>query len=159
MASTVFEGDLRHETARFGIVVSRWNDLVTRRLLDGALGALARYDVGDDRVEVVWVPGCWETPLAADALLRTGRVQAVICVGAILRGETPHAEYLASTVSHSLNRLAAERGMPVSWGVLTCDTLDQALERAGSKMGNKGAEAALAALEMVSLLDKVKQGG
>ena len=159
MPSTVFEGDLRHDTARFGIVVSRWNDLITRRLLDGAIGALARYGVANERVEVVWVPGCWETPLAAEMLLDTGRVQAVVCVGAILRGETPHAEYLSSTVSHSLNRLATDRKVPVSWGILTCDTLDQALERAGSKMGNKGAEAALAALEMVSLLDKVKQGG
>ncbi|GMV36395.1 MAG: 6,7-dimethyl-8-ribityllumazine synthase [Fimbriimonadales bacterium] len=159
MPTTVFEGDLRHDTARFGIVVSRWNDLVTRRLLDGALGALCRYGIGDERIEVAWVPGCWEQPLAAEALLATGRVQAVICVGAILRGETPHAEYLASTVSHALNRLASQCKAPVSWGILTCDTLDQALERAGSKMGNKGAEAALAALEMVSLLDKVKQGG
>ena len=155
MPVTVWEGDLKHETARFGIVVSRWNDLVTRRLLDGALGAFVRYGVTEERLEVFWVPGCWEMPVVADRVLSSGHVHAVVCLGAILRGETPHAEYLAASVSKELSRVSVDRRAPISWGILTCDNLEQALERAGSKMGNKGSEAAIAALETLSLLNKL----
>jgi 6,7-dimethyl-8-ribityllumazine synthase len=158
MPITVHEGDLRSESARFGIVVSRWNELVTRKLLDGAVGALTRYGITEDRIEIAWTPGSWEIPLAAQALARSGRVKAVVCLGTIIQGETPHADLLAAAASSTLSQLALETGIPIGWGILTCANLDQALARAGAKMGNKGAEAAVAALEMVSLLEKTAGG-
>jgi 6,7-dimethyl-8-ribityllumazine synthase len=158
MSPKAVEGGLQSGSARIGVIVSRWNELVTRRLLDGALATLARQGVPEDRVEVIWAPGCWEIPLAAQALARTGRVNAAACLGAILKGETPHAEHLAAAVSAGLSRVSLDTGLPIAWGILTCDNLDQALARAGAKMGNKGSEAAMAALEMISLLERISRG-
>jgi 6,7-dimethyl-8-ribityllumazine synthase len=140
---------------RFAIVVSRWNELVTKELLDGALDELAAH--GDPTVEVVQVPGTWELPIAVRGLVtrKQKRPNAVIALGCILQGQTTHAKLLGGDVSSALMGLQTAHGIPVTWGVLTPDTMEQALERAGMKHGNKGREAALAAIEMASLLDNL----
>lgn len=139
---------------RFAIVVSRWNELVTKELLEGALAELKRY--GDPEVEVVHVPGTWEIPPVVRALLtRESKPQAVIALGCILQGQTPHAKLLGADVGAALMNLQVETGVPIAWGVLTPDTQEQALDRAGMKHGNKGREAAQAAVEMVSVLEQV----
>jgi 6,7-dimethyl-8-ribityllumazine synthase len=138
--------------ARFAIVVARFNDVVTRKLLDGAVATLAENGVGDDRIDVVRVPGSFEIPLAADRLAGSGRYAAVICLGAVVQGETLHHEYINAQVSRAIMQIGLRTGVPVLFGVLTTRNMDQALDRAGGKTGNKGSEAALAALEMVSLL-------
>lgn len=139
---------------RFTIVVSRWNELVTKQLLEGALDELEVH--GAENVEVVHVPGTWEMPVAIAALLkRENRPDAVVALGCILQGQTTHAKLLGADVGSALMSLQTEYGVPISWGVLTPDTMEQALERAGMKHGNKGREAALAAIEMASLLDNL----
>jgi len=137
---------------RFAIVVSRYNDSVTTKLLRGAQEALAQADMPCDAVDVVWVPGAFELPVAADRLARSGEFAAVICLGAVIRGETPHDQYINRAVSHFLMEIGVRTGVPVLFGVLTCDTLEQAIHRAGGHHGNKGAEAASAAVEMAQLL-------
>lgn len=142
---------------RFAILVSRWNELVTKQLLDGALDELARH--GDPEVEVVHVPGTWEMPLAARTLLDrpdTTRPDAIVALGCIMQGATTHAQLLAGDVAGNLMRIQVERGVPIAWGILTPDNQEQALERAGMKIGNKGREAALAAVEMASLLENIQ---
>jgi 6,7-dimethyl-8-ribityllumazine synthase len=152
----VIEGDLRSAAgARFAIVVARFNDVVTRKLLDGALATLAEYGVADDRITVVWAPGSFEIPLIADGLARSGRFAAVICLGAVVQGETLHHKYINAEVSRALMEIGIDTGIPVLFGVLTCRNMEQAMDRAGGKAGNKGSEAALAALEMVGLLQKL----
>jgi 6,7-dimethyl-8-ribityllumazine synthase len=158
MAITTLEGDLHAVTGRFGIIVARWNELVTRKLLEGAASTLTRYGIPATHIEAVWVPGCWEVPIAAREMAMTGRFQALIALGTILQGETPHAQGLASALSDGLSRVSLDAGVPITWGILTCDNLDQALGRAGAKMGNKGSDAALAAIEMVSVLKKIREG-
>ena len=148
-----YRGELRAEGRRFGIVVSRFNDLITRPLLAGAEDCLLRHGVAEDAIEAVWVPGAWELPVATRALAATGRFDALIALGALIRGATPHFDYIASGATHGLSAVAAETGTPVSNGLLTTDTIEQAIERAGTKAGNKGWDAALAAIEMVSVLD------
>jgi 6,7-dimethyl-8-ribityllumazine synthase len=133
---------------RFGVVVTRWNEIVTKELLEGALDTLAAH--GDPEVVVVRTPGSWELPLAAKRLIETHQVDAVVALGCILQGETGHAKLLAADVARALMDLQMATGVPVAWGVLTPDTAGQALERAGLKMGNKGREAALAAVEMAA---------
>lgn len=160
----VFQGEPAYPTARFGIVVSRWNSGITNKLLDEALEALKRVGVPEERIEVAWVPGSWEIPLAARRFVETRRVHAIVCLGSILKGETRHDVELAETVATVVASLCMESGIPITWGVLHCDTEQQAMERAGGteigvKGGNKGAEAALAAAEMVSLLDQMVEGG
>ena len=150
MPQTV-EGQLLAGDSRFAIVVSRFNELVTRSLLTGALDTLARHGGGDDSATVVWVPGSFEAPQVADRLARSGRYAAVICLGAVIQGETDHHEYINHAVAQSLVQIARETGVPIAFGILTCQSLEQALNRAGGKAGNKGAEAALAAIEMASL--------
>lgn len=145
------EGRLLASDAQFAVVVSRFNELVTRSLLTGALDTLARHGASDDRITVVWVPGSFEVPQAADRLAKSGDYAAVICLGAVIQGETDHHEYINHAVAQSLVQIARETGVPVTFGILTCGTLEQALNRAGGKAGNKGAEAALAAIEMASL--------
>jgi 6,7-dimethyl-8-ribityllumazine synthase len=136
---------------RFGVVVSRFNRSVTAPLLAGALEALAVHGVADDDVVVAHVPGAFEIPFAADALARTGRYDAVVCLGAVVRGETPHFEYICAEVTRGVGRVAAEHRLPVAFGVLTTDTIEQALARAGEGHGNKGYEAAVTAIEMARL--------
>lgn len=151
----VIEGELLAGDGQYAVVVSRFNELVTRRLLDGALDTLRRHGGDPSRATVVWVPGSFEIPLAADRLARSGKFVAVICLGAVIQGETTHHEYINHQVAAGLQRAALETGIPLTFGVLTCSTLEQALDRAGGKSGNKGHEAALAAIEMVSLLGRI----
>jgi 6,7-dimethyl-8-ribityllumazine synthase len=146
-----YEGVLDAKGVRFGLVVSRFNDLLTARLLEGALDCLARHGARDEDLVVVRVPGAWELPMAAAKLAGTDRCDAVIALGVLVRGATPHFEYLAAETAKGLAQVALDRGVPVAFGVLTTDTLEQAVERAGSKAGNKGWQAAQAAIEMVQL--------
>jgi len=136
---------------RFALAVSRFNDLLTGRLMDGALDCLARHGARDEDITVVKVPGSWELPLVAERLAVSGKVDAVIGLGVLIRGATPHFDYLAAETAKGLAQVALSSGIPVSFGVLTCDSLEQALERSGSKAGNKGWQAAQAAIEMVQL--------
>ncbi len=145
-------GQLTGNGHRFAIAVARFNELVTRRLLEGAIDALTRHGVRPEDIEVAWVPGSFELPVAAQALAETGRFSAVICLGAVVRGATPHFEYVASQAAAGISRVGLESRLPVIFGVVTAETQEQALERAGGKVGNRGAEAALAALEMANLL-------
>jgi 6,7-dimethyl-8-ribityllumazine synthase len=149
----VLEGVLQDSGGRFAVVVSRFNSFITQRLLDGALDALARHGVDvDTRVDVVWAPGSFEIPIVCQKLARSGRYQAVIALGCVIRGGTPHFDYVAAEVSKGVAAVSLETGVPVAFGVLTTDNVEQAVDRAGTKMGNKGAEAALSALEMANLL-------
>ncbi len=144
-------GPLEGRELRFGIVVSRFNRSVTAPLLAGALEGLAAHGVADEDVVVAHVPGAFEIPFAADALARTGKYHAIICLGAVVRGETPHFDYICSEVTRGVGRIVAEQRLPVAFGVLTTDTIEQALARAGEGHGNKGYEAAVTAIEMVQL--------
>ncbi|GIW51273.1 MAG: 6,7-dimethyl-8-ribityllumazine synthase [Gemmatimonadales bacterium] len=148
----------RRNRRRVVVVVSRYNEGVTRRLLEGALQTLAEAGWGGDRVDVVWVPGAFELPLAVDRALSTGRYRLAVALGAVVRGETPHFEYVSRAAAEGLSRVAIDRGLPVGFGVLTCDTLEQALARAGGDAGNKGSEAAAAALEMLGVIEGLEDG-
>jgi len=151
----VFEGDLIGSGIKIGIVVSRFNELLSSRLLLGAQDALTRHDVDPGAVDVAWVPGAFEIPLACRRLAESGHYDAVIAVGAVIRGATPHFEYVAAEVSKGVAKVSLDTGVPVSFGVITADTIEQAVERAGSKQGNKGWDAALGAIEMVKLLNAI----
>ena len=153
------EGDLSAAGMKFAIVVARWNAVITERLLEGALDALLRSGAKRADIEVVRVPGAWEIPAAARAVANAGRVDAIITLGCLLRGETAHYEAIYNEVARGIGQSQQETGIPHSFGVLTCETLEQALNRAGIKAGNKGFEAAIAAIEMVSLHRKLQQGG
>jgi len=152
LAGTTFEGRLRGEGLSIAIVVSRFNDLITRQLLAGAEDSLRCHDVEAERVDVAWVPGSFEIPVVARKLAESGRYQAVVCLGAVIRGETPHFEYVASQVSSGIARVGLETGVPAIFGIITADSLEEALERAGGKMGNKGYDAAVSAIEMANLM-------
>jgi len=153
------EGDLSAAGMRFAIVVSRWNAVVTDRLLDGALDALLRSGAERNDIEIVRVPGAWEIPAAGRACAASGRVDGIVTLGCLLRGETAHYEAIYNEVARGIGQSQQETGIPHSFGVLTCENLEQALDRAGIKSGNKGFEAAIAAIEMVSLKKKIEQGG
>ena len=146
------EGKAGQTPGRIGIVVSRYNDQITGNLLDGALQTLAEHDVPEQAITVAWVPGAWEVPIVADRLARCGDFAAVICLAAVIRGETSHDQYINQQVSQSLGRIALESGIPTMFGVLTCHSLEQAIQRSGGRVGNKGSECALAALEMADLM-------
>ena len=148
----VHEGALEGRGRRVAVVVSRFNDVVTSRLLEGALAALRRHGVGDEDVEVAWTPGALEIPLAAQRLARSEQFDAIVCLGAVIRGDTAHFDYVAGGCAQGVQRVALETGVPCTFGVLTTETLEQALDRAGGKHGNKGWDAAEAALEMADLL-------
>jgi 6,7-dimethyl-8-ribityllumazine synthase len=152
-------GDLGGEGRRVGIVVSRFNDFITRRLLDGARDCLVRHGVTEERIEVAWVPGAWEIPGALRRLEALGRFDALIALGCVIRGATPHFEYVSSGVAHGVAAIGSAADVPVVFGVLTTDTVEQAVERAGTKAGNKGWESALAALEMANLYDRLADRG
>ena len=149
---STYEGKLLAEGLRFAIVASRFNELIVRRLLGGALDALKRHGAAEDSIDTAWVPGGFELPLVAGKLADSGRYDAVICIGAIIRGATPHFEFVASEAAKGIAQVALRTGMPVIYGVLTADTIEQAIERAGTKAGNRGTDAALAAIEMANLL-------
>jgi len=142
---------------RFAIVVARFNSFITERLLAGALDALERSGCAESDIEIVKVPGSWEMPVVARELASRKRHDAIICLGAVIRGETPHFDYVAGTAAKGLAQVAAETGVPVAFGVLTCNTLEQAIDRAGAKGGNKGFDAAMTAIEMADLLCKLRE--
>lgn len=149
---TYYEGTAADGSGgRFAVVVSRYNDSITRKLLDGALATLGSHRVDENEIDVAWVPGAWEIPVVAQRLARSGRYVAVVCLGAVIRGETTHDQYINQQVSHSLGQISLDANIPVLFGVLTCNTMEQAIHRSGGNVGNKGSECAEAALEMVHL--------
>jgi 6,7-dimethyl-8-ribityllumazine synthase len=153
----IIEGQLSATGLRFAIVVSRFNSFITERLLAGATDALRRTGAADDMVDVVKVPGSWEVPLVAGELARQHRYDAVICLACVIRGDTPHFDYVAGEAAKGVAHVATETGVPVAFGVLTTNTLEQAIDRAGAKGGNKGADAAMTAIEMANLMRTLRQ--
>ncbi|OGP61503.1 MAG: 6,7-dimethyl-8-ribityllumazine synthase [Deltaproteobacteria bacterium RBG_13_61_14] len=153
--SKVIEGKLEAKGLKFAVVVSRFNDFICQRLLEGCLDALKRHGANENDITVVRVPGSFEIPLAAQKLAASKEYDAVVCVGAVIRGGTPHFEYVAAEVTKGVAQVALATGVPVTLGVITTDNLEQAIERAGSKSGNKGADAALAAIEMARVLKQI----
>lgn len=151
-----FEGRLVAGDYKFGIVVSRFNEFISKNLLSGALDSLKRHEAADDNIDVAWVPGSFEIPLVAQKLAVSGKYDAVICLGAVIRGSTPHFDYVAAEVSKGVARVGLETGVPVTFGIITADTLEQALDRAGAKAGNKGWQAALSAIEMANLMSSIE---
>lgn len=151
----IVEGVLDASGKKFAIVVSRWNQFIVGKMLEGALDALKRHKANDDDITIVYCPGSFEIPLVCKRLAQSKQYDAVIALGAVIRGATPHFDYIASEVAKGIAQVNLETGVPVVFGVLTTDTIEQAIERAGSKSGNKGFDAALAAIEMVSLFDKI----
>ena len=151
----VFEGMLLGEGLKFGVVISRFNEFVTKKLLDGAKDALLRHGVSEGDIDVAWVPGSFEIPLVAKKLAQTKKYDAIICLGAVIRGETPHHEYIATEVTKGIAKIGLEYELPVSFGIITADSLEQAIERAGTKAGNRGADAAVDAIEMANLIKSV----
>jgi 6,7-dimethyl-8-ribityllumazine synthase len=151
----ILEANLIAEGKKFGIVVSRFNDFITAKLVDGALDALVRCGAADQDIEVAKVPGAFEIPLLAKKMAGSGRYDAVICLGAVIRGSTPHFDYVSAEVSKGVAAASMETEMPVIFGVITTDTIEQAIERAGTKAGNKGFAAAMAAVEMANLMQKL----
>ncbi|MCK4723856.1 MAG: 6,7-dimethyl-8-ribityllumazine synthase [Dehalococcoidia bacterium] len=149
--SKSYEGTLLGEGLRFGIVLSRFNEFITTRLLEGAQDALVRHGVKEDDIEVARTPGSFEIPLIAKKMAESGKYAAIICLGAVIRGGTPHFEYIAAEVTKGIAQVGLQTGMPVIYGVITADTLEQAIERAGTKMGNAGSDAAVSAIEMANL--------
>lgn len=152
----IVEGKVSAEGLRFAIVVSRFNDFISSRLMEGAMDALVRHGANEDQVSLIKVPGAFEIPLVAKKLAESGNYHAVICLGAVIRGSTPHFDYVAAEVSKGIAAVALESKVPVTFGVLTTDNLEQAIERAGSKSGNKGWDAAMAAMEMANLFKELK---
>jgi len=153
----VIEGQLTAAGLKFAIVVSRFNGFVSERLLGGALDALTRTGGQPDDIEVVKVPGSWELPVIVRELAQQNKHDAIICLAAVIRGDTPHFDYLAGEVVKGIGHVAIDSGVPVSFGVLTCNTLEQAIDRAGAKSGNKGFDAAMAAIEMANLMRQLRQ--
>ena len=148
----IYEGKLVSEGLKFGIVVGRFNAFIGEKLLSGALDMLKRHGVNEDDIDIAWAPGAFEIPLIAKKLVKKGTYDAVICLGAVIKGSTPHFDYVSGEVSKGIAQVTLESEIPVAFGVLTTDTIEQAIERAGTKAGNKGADAAMTALEMANLL-------
>jgi 6,7-dimethyl-8-ribityllumazine synthase len=155
--SKVFEGRLSAAGLRFAVIVSRFNSFITERLLAGAMDALIRTGAAEDQIDIIKVPGSWEIPLVAGELARQHTYDALICLSAVIRGETPHFDYVAAEAAKGVAHVAAETGVPVAFGVLTTNTLEQAIDRAGAKSGNKGFDAAMTAIEMANLLRALRQ--
>lgn len=151
----VYQGKLTAEGLKFGIVISRFNEFITGRLLEGARDCLVRHGAAEDDIEVAWVPGAWEIPAVAERLSRGKKYSAVICLGAVIKGETSHWQYISAQVTRGIAGAGRESGVPVIFGVITPDTLEQAIERAGTKAGNKGFQAALSAIEMANLFKEL----
>lgn len=151
----LFEGVLLGEGLKIGVVISRFNEFITSKLLAGTKDALLRHGVNQDNIDVAWVPGAFEIPLVAKNLAQSKRYDAVICLGAVIRGATPHFEYVAAEVTKGIAKVGLDTGLPVSYGIITADTLEQAIERAGTKAGNKGFDAAVDTIEMVNLLRSI----
>ena len=152
----IYEGDLNSNGLKFGVVVSRFNSFITTKLLDGALDSIKRHGGNLDDVDVVWSPGAFETPSIAKKLADSGRYDALICIGAVIRGATPHFDYVAGESAKGIAQVTLNTGVPIIYGIITTDTIEQAIERAGTKAGNKGAEAAETAIEMANLNRQLK---
>jgi 6,7-dimethyl-8-ribityllumazine synthase len=152
---STFEGQLVARDYKFGIVVSRFNEFISKSLLSGAIDSLKRHEAPDANIDVAWVPGSFEIPLVANKMASSGKYDAVICLGAVIRGNTPHFDYVAAEVSKGIARVGLDTGVPVAFGIITADTLEQAVDRAGAKAGNKGWQAALTAIEMANLLSSM----
>ncbi|MFB0525843.1 MAG: 6,7-dimethyl-8-ribityllumazine synthase [bacterium] len=148
----VHAGKMLAKGKNFGIVVSRFNEFISQKLLDGALDALRRHDADEERIEIFWVPGSFEIPWAARKMALSKKYDAILCLGAVIRGDTPHFDYIASEVAKGIAQTSLSTGVPTLFGIITADNLEQAIERAGTKAGNKGAQAALSAIELVNLL-------
>jgi len=156
---TTFEGKLGGKGMKFALVVGRFNEMISTRLYEGALDCLRRHDVREADVDAAWVPGAFEMPLVARTLAESGRYDAVLCLGAVIRGGTPHFEYVAAEAAKGIAKVTLDTGVPVVFGVLTTDTIEQAVERAGTKAGNKGWSAAATALEMANLMRTLPRAG
>ena len=152
----VIEGDMLAGGLSFAIVVSRWNEFLTKELLAGALDALRRHGADESKITVAWVPGSFEIPVAVQALAKSGKYDGIVALGAVIRGATTHYDHIAGAVTSGLSRIALDSGLPVAFGVLTVESIEQGIERSGSKAGNKGAEAALVAVEMANLLKGIR---
>lgn len=152
----VFEGKLKADGIRIGIVAARFNEFITSRLVGGAMDALKRHGASEDDIDIAWVPGAFEIPLTASAMASSGKYDAVICLGAVIRGNTSHYDYVCAEVSKGIAQVSLTSGVPVMFGVLTTENIEQAIERAGTKAGNKGFECAVSAVEMVNLLKEMK---
>ena len=157
--ANILEGKITAKGLRFGIVVARFNEFITGRLLDGALDMLERHEASPEAIDVAWVPGAFEIPLLARKMAESGRYDAVICLGAVIRGATSHYDYVCSEVAKGVAQAGFSSGVPVIFSVVTTETIEQAVERAGTKAGNKGADGALAAMEMANLLRTMGEGG
>lgn len=153
----VYEGKLLAKGFKFGIVVGRFNEFITNKLLGGALDALKRHGAEEANVEAAWVPGAFEIPVVAQSMARSGKYDAVICLGAVIRGATPHFDYVCAEVSKGIAKVSLDTGLPAIFGIITADSIEQAIERAGTKAGNKGWDAAVSAIEMVNLLKELKR--
>jgi len=151
----ITQGMLLGKGLKFGLVISRFNEFITKKLLEGAQDALLRHGVNQEDIEIAWVPGTFEIPLIAKKLAQTKKYDAVICLGAVVRGGTPHFEYIAAEVTRSIGTVGLDTELPVIYGVITADTIEQAIERAGTKMGNRGFEAAVNAIEMANLVKSI----
>ena len=154
--SKVYEGMLQGKGLKLAIVIARFNEFITGKLLDGAQDAMKRHGVGESDVDIAWAPGSFEIPLVAKKLAETKKYDAVICLGAVIRGATPHFEYVANEVSKGIAKVGLDAGIPVTYGIITADNLEQAIERAGTKAGNRGFDAAVNAIEMANLLKDIK---
>ncbi|GAB5045633.1 6,7-dimethyl-8-ribityllumazine synthase [Thermodesulfovibrio sp. TK110] len=152
----IIEGKLDAHGLKFGIVVSRFNEFITSRLLEGAIDALIRHGACETDIEIVRVPGSFEIPIITKKLAQSGKFNAIICLGSLIRGATPHFDYIAAEVSKGIALVGLETGIPVSFGIITADTIEQAIERAGSKSGNKGWDAAMVAIEMAKVMEQLK---
>ncbi len=152
----VYEGKLSGEGLKFAIVISRFNQFLTGKLLDGAMDALKRHGVDGESIEVAWVPGAFEMPLVAKRMAESKKYDAVVCLGAVVRGATPHFDYVAGEAAKGIAQVSLSTSVPTIFGVITCDTLEQAIERAGTKSGNKGFDAVISALEMANLLKSME---
>jgi len=150
----MYEGKLISEGLRYGIILGRFNEFIGAKLLGGALDALKRHGVEENEIEIAWVPGAFEIPLTAKKMVKTNKYDAIICLGAVIRGSTPHFDYVSSEVTKGIASVSLETEVPVIFGVLTTDTIEQAIERAGTKAGNKGYDAAVTAIEMANLLNQ-----
>ena len=153
--ANVYQGQLVAGKHRFGVVVSRFNEFITAKLLGGCLDSLERHGVDPGAIDVAWAPGSFEVPIVAQRMAESGRYAAVICLGAVIRGSTPHFDYIANEVAKGVAQVGLATGVPPIFGVITTDTIEQAIERAGTKAGNKGADAAASAIEMANLLDQI----
>ena len=153
-----FEGKLVSEDIKVGIIVARFNEFITSKLLSGALDTLTRHEINEENIQVAWVPGTFEIPLIASKMAESGKYDAVICLGAVIRGSTSHYDYVCNEVSKGIASVSLKSGIPVMFGVLTTENIEQAIERAGSKAGNKGSECAEGAIEMVNLIREIQKG-